>query len=520
MFSRRSLFLLVISAFLSGGAIAQEATPVKLDNPFFAMETNFRDREYKAADKQAELLADLGYAGGDQMGLGGIAERLKAYDAKKLKLFGCYVAVTLDPRKDPLPPAQTKEAIAALKGRDAVLWLALQSPRFKPSDPNGDELAVKFLRELADAAAPAGVGIAIYPHSGMWVERLEDAVRLAKKADRKNVGATFNLAHWLNVTGGKQNLKVLLKEAAPVLTRVTINGADEGGKGWGKLIQTLDSGSYDVTKVLAVLKEIDYAGPIGLQGYGIAGDSRDKLSRSMEAWKKMRAGEPVTKVTSPQRTRTETGRLDLFKSGDFSAFKGNVAGWKIVGDVSLDPKDDKKLVAKDGNGVAFNGPARTRDVVTNRDFGDCVLHAEFAVAKAGNSGLYFMGRYELQIYDSFGVAKDKYAGLECGGIYPRTVGGPTGFSPKVNASKKPGEWQSFDVTFRAPRFDEAGKKTANACFVKVTHNGQVIHENVELTGPTAGAMANDEKPAGPLRIQGDHGPVAFRNVWIEPATGR
>lgn len=73
------------------------------------------------------------------------------------------------------------------------------------------------------------------------------------------------------------------------------------------------------------------------------------------------------------------------------------------------------------------------------------------------------------------------------------------------------------MTFRAPRFDAAGKKTANACFVKVLHNGQLIHENVELAGPTAGAMARENKPTGPLRIQGDHSAVAFRALWVEPA---
>ena len=72
------------------------------------------------------------------------------------------------------------------------------------------------------------------------------------------------------------------------------------------------------------------------------------------------------------------------------------------------------------------------------------------------------------------------------------------------------------MVFRAPRFDAGGKKTANARFVKVVHNGQVIHENVEVTGPTRAAAFNDEKPHGPLMLQGDHGPVAYRNPWIKP----
>ena len=100
-----------------------------------------------------------------------------------------------------------------------------------------------------------------------------------------------------------------------------------------------------------------------------------------------------------------------------------------------------------------------------------------------------MGRYEIQVYDSFGVEKDKYPGIECGGIYPRWINEKDveGHSPRVNASKPPGQWQSFDITFRAPRFDASGKKIANAKVVKVVHNGKVIHENVELNGPTRGA---------------------------------
>ena len=91
-----------------------------------------------------------------------------------------------------------------------------------------------------------------------------------------------------------------------------------------------------------------------------------------------------------------------------------------------------------------------------------------------------------------------------------------GRSPLINASLPPGQWQTFDITFRAPRFDAAGKKIADARLVRVAHNGKVIHENVDLHGPTRGALAEEEKPMGPLRLQGDHGPVAYRNLRIKP----
>ena len=84
----------------------------------------------------------------------------------------------------------------------------------------------------------------------------------------------------------------------------------------------------------------------------------------------------------------------------------------------------------------------------------------------------------------------------------------------MNASKAPGEWQTFEVIFRAPRFGPDGQKTANGKFVRVVLNGQVIHENVEVTGPTRAAAYRDEKPKGPIMLQGDHGPVAYRNIRI------
>ena len=87
-------------------------------------------------------------------------------------------------------------------------------------------------------------------------------------------------------------------------------------------------------------------------------------------------------------------------------------------------------------------------------------------------------------------------------------------SPRVNASRPPGQWQTYDITFRAPRFDAAGKKTARARFVKVVHNGQVVHENVDASGPTRASIADDEKAVAPLTLQGDHGPVAYRNLRL------
>jgi len=209
---------------------------------------------------------------------------------------------------------------------------------------------------------------------------------------------------------------------------------------------------------------------------------------------------------------------------DFDAFRPPTGEWMIVGEVAQDPNDEKKLASTPGSGVALNGPnGRTDHLVTKAEFGDIEAHIEFMVPKGSNSGVYFQGRYEIQVLDSWGVEHPKYG--DCGGIYQRwheeyglqeSERGYEGRPPRVNASKKPGEWQTFDVVFRAPRFDDTGKKIADAIFVSVKHNGILVHENQPVTGPTRAAMFNDEKPAGPLMFQGDHGPVAYRNIRISP----
>jgi hypothetical protein len=196
--------------------------------------------------------------------------------------------------------------------------------------------------------------------------------------------------------------------------------------------------------------------------------------------------------------------------------------WAEAGSIGLHPADSKKLVAvsySEPPKIIFNGTkGKSIDLVSKEEFGDCDLHIEFMVPQGSNSGVYLMGRYEIQVFDSWG--KEKVEHSDCGGIYQRWKDntGYEGRPPKVNASKKPGEWQSFDITFRAPRFDADGKKIENAKFVKVVHNGKVVHENESLSGPTRAAHFEDEKPTGPLMLQGDHGPVAFRNIRIK-ATG-
>ncbi len=207
--------------------------------------------------------------------------------------------------------------------------------------------------------------------------------------------------------------------------------------------------------------------------------------------------------------------IELMSGADFSGWREDTGDWQIVGKTFMNPDDEKLITTKPGSGIFVNGATgKTVDLFTELEHGDVEMHIEFMVPKDSNSGIYFQGRYEIQVLDSWGVNEPKFS--DCGGIYQRWDNGRGygGVGPRVNASRQPGRWQSFDVVFKAPRFDDYGRKISDAVFVKVVHNGKVIHENVNCSGPTRASAFKDEKPKGPLMFQGDHGPVAYRNMKV------
>eukprot|EP00913_Durusdinium_trenchii_P008782 g8248.t1 len=222
--------------------------------------------------------------------------------------------------------------------------------------------------------------------------------------------------------------------------------------------------------------------------------------------------------------KTSGTSKSLFNGKDLTGWKGqrgpDAGEWQTAGSVPLAKNDSRMFAIQSGTGILVNGEkGRTVNLLSAIEHGDCELHVEFCIPKGSNSGIYFQGRYEIQVLDSYGVRKPKYG--DCGGVYRRIVDGKPigGRAPDVNASKPPGEWQSFDIVFRAPRFDNKGRKIVNAKFIRVTHNGRLIHENVDVDGPTVAAAFGDEKPTGPIMLQGDHGPVAYRNLRLRPLAG-
>ena len=174
------------------------------------------------------------------------------------------------------------------------------------------------------------------------------------------------------------------------------------------------------------------------------------------------------------------------KNGWISLFNGkDLAGWRL-----RKADDPNGWTVKEG--VYINTPKST-DIQTDAEYYDFQLHVEFKCEKDTNSGVYMRDKYEVQIFDSFGK---QAADTDCGALYKR-------IAPSVNASKPAGEWQAFDITFIGRR-------------LTVIHNGKKVLDNVD-TGPK-GTGASSERPdgPGPLRLQGDHEAVSFRNVRIRP----
>jgi len=209
--------------------------------------------------------------------------------------------------------------------------------------------------------------------------------------------------------------------------------------------------------------------------------------------------EPVA-IDPGDASRAPSDAIVLFDGHDMSAWEGGDQ-WEV--------RDGYVVVAGD------------RGIVSHQSFGDCQLHLEFATPAEvvgsgqgrGNSGVYLMGKYEVQILDSY--QNRTYFDGQCAAIYKQQP-------PQVNASRPPGEWQTYDIIFEAPRFDSEGN-VARPAYVTVLHNGVVVHYHLRLLGSTF----FDRPPAYeahpdrlPLHIQNHGNPIRFRNIWVREMYAR
>ena len=255
---------------------------------FFAMDTAAR----QAPAEAAAVLAELGYDG-----FGGRPAAAKAYAAeltkRQLTFVNAYHVTKFAHGATELP-ADLVQAIQALEGLEATLWLGIQQVQLpaglKAGPTTGDTVVVPALKQTLVLAKAKRVRISLYPHAGFWADSVETCLRLANAVDDPDLGVTFNLCHWLKVEGSERDPVPVIKAALPRLNFVTINGADTGDTrklGWDKLIQPLGRGTYDVKAFVANARAAGYRGPFGFQGFGIKMDSKELLKETMAAWKAM-----------------------------------------------------------------------------------------------------------------------------------------------------------------------------------------------------------------------------------------
>ena len=244
--------------------------------PFFVFENGVRQPRLEA---QVKMLKEGGFGRIGSARPRDVGKQLKVYDEAGIPLASLYVGSSISPERA-IYPDDLRQATKDLKGRDTLIELNIQG---RMKEEEGDQVAVPMVQEIADLARASGLKVALYPHAGFYVDTLSDGLRIAKKSGRDNVGVMFNLCHFLKVEPNS-DLEETIRAAGDRLFQVSICGANEGGRSWNALIQTLDKGTFNQAKLLKILKDIGYTGPVGLQCYGIPGNQAENMKKSMAAW--------------------------------------------------------------------------------------------------------------------------------------------------------------------------------------------------------------------------------------------
>lgn len=264
-------------------------------NSFYAMDTSFAPHFRKTAlslDEGLALVRELGYDGVSwlEKSSSEVQADLAAIEKHGLRMFAIYSPAQVAPAGDVKFSTNAISVMKILRGHCDIFWIHIsgKGPAFDTLHDRSP--TVLQLRDMAEKARANGLKIAVYPHVGNWTARFRDSVRLAKLVEHPNFGVSFNLCHSM-AEGEEAEIPSLLEEAKPVLFTATICGTDSGVRDdWSKLIQPLDRGTFDVGIVIGKLQEIGFRGPIGFQGWGIAGEPREILAPTINAWRKLSTG--------------------------------------------------------------------------------------------------------------------------------------------------------------------------------------------------------------------------------------
>jgi len=284
---RNLVFSIVLLCCMVTAGFSQKVT-----NDFFTLHNIIRgDSVYNTFDKQVELLKKSGFAGVE-------INQIESFDGMKAALDkyqmpGSYFYVKLK-LEDPYIDIRLKEDIAKLKGSKTIIapFILSESKKYKPSTHDADTLVIRLVREIGNWAKEAGLQVAIYPHLGYYVERTDHALALVKQIDRRNIGLTFNLCHWLATTPEQERpgLKSHLKALRPHLKMITVSGANDvislQKNVWEDYILPLGTGNFDTYGLIKfVVRDLNFEGPIGVQCYNIKGDKPALVKSTMLAWK-------------------------------------------------------------------------------------------------------------------------------------------------------------------------------------------------------------------------------------------
>lgn len=356
-------------------------------NPIFVFNNALNQKQHPllTIEEQAEVLAKLGYDGMEYKETDGLLEAVEVFKEHGMKIYANYLKIDID-QKEPYLPSW-KEVIPKLGGTDMILWVHIHSEKYKSSDEAADEIIVPIIQELADLAKPYGVKIAIYHHIFFLAEKAEDSFRIAQKVNRENVGSVFNLCHFLR-TDDAENLAKIIDLTLPKLFAVSISGADAGdtkNMDWDRLIQPVGEGTFDVYRVVELLADKGFIGPIGIQCWALQSKPEDYLTQTMSAINDFKVKYCKEDNKLSEEEKKEGWKL-LFDGESVESWRGinkdqfPENGWKI---------ENGELIAN-----AFDGgeSANGGDIITKKKYGKFVLKWEWKMeTKGGNSGLkYFV----------------------------------------------------------------------------------------------------------------------------------
>lgn len=489
-----------------------------LKNPIFVFNNGLNKKvvPFIPYEEQALLLKNYGYDGIEHRETAGIMELKDAFDQQGLKIYADYVRIVIDQKEPYLP--EWKEVIPKLKGTGIILWCHIHSEKYKPSDEAADKIIVPILQKLADFAKPYGVRVAIYPHVGFLAEKVEDSFRLAIKVNRDNVGSVFNLCHFLK-TDSEENLAKAFELTLPKLFAVSISGADKGDTrrmNWDRLIQPLGHGTFDVYRLVELMADKGYTGPIGLQCYNLKGEPESYLKKSMETWKSFKQ-KYATPVNSLSKQEKAEGWKLLFDGKSANQWRGinqktfPEKGWKI---------QNGELIAYLHGGAESAGGG---DIITKNKYSNFILKWEWNLkTKGGNSGLKYFVQEGLGNNKGYGygleyqLLDDKnHAWMLSGKMQPNdyhTVGSLYEIYP-ASADKRPspiGLWNESMIISKDNHVEHwlNGRK-----ILEYDRNSDDFKEKIAASKfkniPGYGVI-----PEGNLLLQ-DHGSIIhFRNIKI------